>query len=167
MSKYILALLLVFVSGNLWAGKLDIDYITPSPTKAFMYSLFIPGAGYFYLSGQTVGVKGVKWQGLKFLVLGAASYYFVANNIFHGKTGAALTSAAVVLSLKLWEFDSVIGAAEAEKWKKFKEYERARTKETEDKGASGGPEVKHSYLRPGRASINPALPAVPISRSIL
>jgi len=133
----LLALLFVLVPGKLMAGKLDIDYIKPSPTKAFMYSFLVPGGGYFYLAEQNVGGKGNTRKGLTFFALGAAGYLVTASNISKGHPNSVLASVAVVLALKLWEFDSVIGDAEKERWNNYKEYSDAQLKVIADQNKAG------------------------------
>ena len=129
---FLLAALLALSPGHLLAGKLDLDYIKPSPTKAFMYSFFIPGGGYFYLSTQSIAHKGMARKGIAFFALGAAGYYFTASSIVKKHPHSVLASTVVLLTLKLWEFDSVIGDAEKERWASFKKYSAAQQKGTED-----------------------------------
>ena len=43
-------------------GNLDIDYIKPSPTMAFMYSALFPGGGYFYLAENCRPISASKYK---------------------------------------------------------------------------------------------------------
>lgn len=101
---------------------LDIDYVKPSPTKALMYSAIFPGGGYFYL-----GDVNSKYQvhSILFLLAGVASYWYVVNQASKNFI-SAYPAIAIAVSLRIWEFSSVIDAAEKERFKNSMELIRER-----------------------------------------
>lgn len=101
-----------------WAGKLDIDYMQTSPTKAMVCALAFPGLGHYYLSKRNPKYMRKAWF---FMALGLVSGAFLALELKNGtgveKVGAGLLAGGV----KIWEFSSTTDIAEKERLKWFKE----------------------------------------------
>jgi hypothetical protein len=123
-TRFILALLCCFCAApNAWAGKLDIDYLHPSPAKALGYSLVIPGAGYFYLSGHNPD-KAYAQRGLLFLGLTVGAYLFTADKAKDNEHGMVLAGIGALAGIRLIEFSTVVDDAEGERFEKYKELVR-------------------------------------------
>jgi len=115
----ILSLAMIFaMSQSAWAGKLDVDYIHTSPTKALLYSAIVPGGGYFLLENANVKYKQ---KGLFFLVLGLGSYIYLGSQVKNGTQLSIATTILGVVGLRLFEFDSVTDDAEVERLKWLRE----------------------------------------------
>jgi len=115
----ILSLAMIFaMSQSAWAGKLDVDYIHTSPTKALLYSAIVPGGGYFLLENANVKYKQ---KGLFFLVLGLGSYIYLGSQVKNGTQLSIATTILGVVGLRLFEFDSVTDDAEIERLKWLRE----------------------------------------------
>ena len=123
MKKAILFISLILACGDLWAGKLDIDYIRPSPTKALMYSVIFPGGGYYYLNDVERYSEYVA-NGLIF-TLGSAAIILLATS--QAKNGLPLTTVAGVIGFigfRILEFDSVVDDAEKARYANSLKHER-------------------------------------------
>ena len=115
----VLGLAVIFaMSQAAWAGKLDADFIQTSPTKALVYSIAFPGAGYYYLSGINSKYKGKTYL---FLALGIGSAVFLGTQLKNGNSSMLLPAAAAACGVKLWEFGAVTNDAEAERFKWLRE----------------------------------------------
>ena len=117
---------LLFSSGNLWAGKLDLDYIKPSPTKALAYTLVIPGGGFFYLSKASKAPD--KWYQARGVLYFAATALVAASTVSqarqHSGMGVGLGLAGLFW-LRVMEFGDVIEDAETDRYAEYKKlYER-------------------------------------------
>lgn len=113
------SLVMIFaLSQSVWAGKLDIDYIHTSPTKALLYSAIVPGGGHFLLANADIKYKQ---KGLFFLVLGIGSYIYLGSQIKNGTQLSIATTFLGVAGLRLFEFDLVTDDAEVERLKWLRE----------------------------------------------
>ncbi len=119
LNAKVLSLAVVFaMSQSAWAGKLDVDYIHTSPTKALLYSAVVPGGGYFLLENADIKYKQ---KGLFFLVLGLGSYIYLGSQVRNGTQLSIATTFLGVAGLRLFEFDSVTDDAEVERLKWLRE----------------------------------------------
>ena len=108
MRSFCLAVLLLLPSAS-WAGKLDIDYYRPSPTKAFMWSAVVPGGGMFYLSDYERG-DGIMRSAFLFLAIEGGLFLLAKNRADKGKDLALPLGA--LFCVKVFEFDMTIQKAE-------------------------------------------------------
>jgi hypothetical protein len=115
MKKLILTLLFLSLSGNLLAASnLDLTYPHPSPTKALMWSMIVPGGGGFYLSSTKPRYGSI---GALFFV--AEIGLLISGNKFAQKNSK--DSITVVLpwllvgGIKIFEFDYFVESAEKER----------------------------------------------------
>lgn len=115
MRNFILIALLTLPATS-WAGKLDLDYYHPSPTKAFMWSAVAPAGGMFYLVSQRPrGDAEYIEQGLLFLIVESSVLLLLYTQAKNGKNIVAPLT--VFMGIKIFEFDTVIDAAETERHK--------------------------------------------------
>lgn len=115
--KLFALLALLALPATSWAGKLDLDYYHPSPTKAFMWSAVAPAGGMFYLAGQVPQNIEYIEQGVMFLAVEAAVLYLFYNQARQRKN--VVLPLTVFMGIKIFEFDAVIDAAETERHKKM------------------------------------------------
>lgn len=116
------ALITCCLSTASWAGKLDIDFLKPSPTKALAYSTLVPGAGYFYLSKNSNNVENDYTQrGLLWLTLGVAATFYTASQIRDNSSGGIALGVGALLTFRLLEFGQVTTDAEIDRHQAYKE----------------------------------------------
>ena len=119
MKSGVLGLAVIFyMSQAACAGKLDVDFIRTSPTKALVYSVAFPGGGHYYLSRINPRYKHKFYL---YLALGIGSGLFL-NTAMKSKNSTTLLAAALAAGgIKVWEFGSVTDDAEGERLKWLKD----------------------------------------------
>jgi len=125
MKKLCLTFGLFLLTGNLRAGILDIDYIKPSPTKAFARSLIIPGGGYFYLS-EVSPLKNYEYIGMLYLGVTIGAYLLTVDAIKKKNSFKASSGIMAIFLIRLFEFGNTIDDAEMERFKVKKEIVKTR-----------------------------------------
>lgn len=116
----IVALMLSLFASSVRAGKMDIDYLKPSPTKALAYSLIIPGGGYLHLSGQDP-YKGYMQKGILYLALTVGAYAFTADQFRKGESASALMGLTCLITMRVYEFGEVTDDAERDRFAAYKD----------------------------------------------
>ena len=123
------------------AGNLDIDYLRPSPAKAFMYSAVLPGGGFFYLAEKSKNPHGeYKLRGMLYLVLTAGAAVFTISQINKDLAGGAAVGTVGFVALRLMEFGDVIDDAETDRHQALKE--ALRSEQAQSKKADTLPGVQ-------------------------
>lgn len=88
------------------------DSPKPSPTRALVHSIALPGGGYYYVSGYARESEHYAFKGTAFLVGELAAFLFAQKQYKdNGNTLPFLLPAVI----KLFEFDQVVSDAEKER----------------------------------------------------
>lgn len=117
--RKIVFLLCLFSSAELWAGKLDIDYIKPSPTTAAAASFIFPGAGWFYLNSATkdpILEDEYMRNGIFHLIATGAAVALVINRANAGDKDVALACVGLTVGIRFADIFKSIDAAEKERY---------------------------------------------------
>jgi len=89
------------------------DSPKPSPTRALVHSMALPGAGYYYVSGHAADKNSYALKGTAFLVAEVAAFLFAQKQYKDNPKNGMLF--LVPAALKLFEFDQVVADAERER----------------------------------------------------
>lgn len=88
------------------------DSPKPSPTRALVHSIALPGGGYYYISGYSTEKNNHAFKGTAYLVAEVAALLFAQKQ--YKDNGGALIF-ALPAAIKLFEFDQVVTDAEKER----------------------------------------------------
>lgn len=84
----------------------------PSPTRALVHSIALPGGGYYYISGYARESENYAFKGTAFLVGELAAFLFAQKQYKDNDSTLPFLLPAVI---KLFEFDQVVADAERER----------------------------------------------------
>ncbi|HOI43407.1 MAG TPA: hypothetical protein PK523_10720 [Elusimicrobiales bacterium] len=94
------------------------DYPKPSPTRALVQSIVLPGAGHYYVSQYSHDSSYYAFKGSAFLLAGIASFLYAREQIKDNPQNGILL--LLPISVKLFEFDQVVVDAERERAENLK-----------------------------------------------
>lgn len=104
---------------NLWAGKLDIDYIHPSPSGTAAAAMLVPGGGWFYLSANTKEPRLKSpyfYRGVLYIALTATTIIFSASQIKQKNTPLTIVGLASIVCVRFSDIFSSVSIAEQERF---------------------------------------------------
>ena len=107
--RALLLSILIALPAAAQAGKFDIDYYRPSPTKAFMWSAAVPGGGMLYLSDYDRDGRIVR-SALAFMAIEGALLLLAKNRA--DKRESLMLPLGALFVVKIFEFDFSIDKAE-------------------------------------------------------
>jgi len=117
--KKILFAICFFLGSDVWAGKLDIDYIRPSPTITAAAAFVLPGGGWFYLNSASkdpVLKKEYRLEGILYLAATGAIVAFIMNRMAKTDTSFIWPGLVLTIGIRFSDIFSSIEAAEKERY---------------------------------------------------
>lgn len=118
MIKILLLLCLLSITPA-WAGKLDIDYIKPSPAKTAAAAIMVPGGGYFYLAGATKSPSDAydyKIQGVKYLGLTVLGIVGILNHSSQYRSEILVFSLVATVAIRFSDIFTSIDSSEKDRY---------------------------------------------------